>query len=71
MLVLYGAEDGVTPAPNVFSLRDELGDQVRLVEIAGAGHCMQMERPREVEAAILAWLSDHQNAWHGGCLEPA
>jgi pimeloyl-ACP methyl ester carboxylesterase len=62
MLVLYGVEDRVTPVPNVLSLKDELGDQVRLVEIAGAGHCMQSERPREVEAAILAWLSDHQNA---------
>jgi pimeloyl-ACP methyl ester carboxylesterase len=54
MLVLYGAEDRVTPVPNVFSLKDELGDQVRLIEIAGAGHCMQSERPHEVEAAILA-----------------
>ena len=62
MLVLYGAEDKVTPVPNVLSLKDELGDQVRLVEIAGAGHCMQSERPREVEAAILAWLSDYENA---------
>ena len=48
--------------PNVLSLQDELGDQVRLVEIIGAGHCMQIERPREVEAAILGWLSDRQNA---------
>jgi pimeloyl-ACP methyl ester carboxylesterase len=62
MLVLYGAEDKVTPVPNVLALQDELGDQVRLIEIAGAGHCMQIERPREVEAAILGWLSDHQNA---------
>ena len=29
MLVLYGAQDGITPVPNVLSLRDELGDQVR------------------------------------------
>jgi pimeloyl-ACP methyl ester carboxylesterase len=61
MLVLYGSEDTVTPVPNVHALKDELGDQVRLVEIAGAGHCMQMERPREVEAAILGWLSDHRS----------
>jgi pimeloyl-ACP methyl ester carboxylesterase len=47
--------------PNVHALKDELGGQVRLVEIAGAGHCMQMERPREVEAAILGWLSEHRN----------
>jgi pimeloyl-ACP methyl ester carboxylesterase len=62
MLVLYGAEDKVTPVPNVLSLKSELGDQVRLVEIVGAGHCMQSERPQEVEAAILSWLSDHQAA---------
>jgi N-formylmaleamate deformylase len=61
MLVLYGAQDGITPVPNVLSLRDELGDQVRLIEIADAGHCMPIEPPNEVEAAILAWLSDHQN----------
>lgn len=61
MLVLYGAQDGVTPVPNVLSLKDELGDQVQLVEIADAAHCMQLERPREVEAAILAWLSDHSD----------
>ena len=36
MLVLYGAQDGITPVPNVLSLRDELGDQVRLIEIADA-----------------------------------
>ena len=46
--------------PNVLSLKDEFGDQVRLVEIPG--HCMQSERPREVEAAILAWLSDHEDS---------
>jgi pimeloyl-ACP methyl ester carboxylesterase len=62
MLVLYGAEDRVTPVPNVLSLQDELGDQVQLVEIIGAGHCMHIERPREVEAAILGWLSDRQNS---------
>jgi pimeloyl-ACP methyl ester carboxylesterase len=62
ILVLYGAEDRFAPVPNVLSLKDELGDQVRLVEIIGAGHCTFMERPREVEAAILSWLSDHQNA---------
>ena len=28
--------------PNVHGLQDELGDQVRLAEIAAAGHCMQM-----------------------------
>jgi pimeloyl-ACP methyl ester carboxylesterase len=62
MLVLYGAEDGITPVPNILSLRDELGDQVRLVEITGAGHCMHAERPREVEVAILSWLSELQNS---------
>jgi pimeloyl-ACP methyl ester carboxylesterase len=61
-LVLYGSEDGITPVPNVHSLKDELGDQVRLVEIAGAGHCLQMERPRAVEEAILRWLTDYRNA---------
>jgi hypothetical protein len=35
MLVLYGAQDGITRVPNVLSLQDELGDQERLVEIAG------------------------------------
>jgi pimeloyl-ACP methyl ester carboxylesterase len=61
-LVLYGSEDAVTPVPNVHALKDEFSDQVHLVKILGAGHCMQMERPREVEGAILGWLSDHRNA---------
>lgn len=61
-LLLYGAEDGINPLAKVFSLREELGDQVHLVEIAGAGHCMQVERPREVEAAILDWLSGNQDS---------
>jgi hypothetical protein len=61
ILVLYGSEDTVTPVPNVHALTDELSDQVRPVEITGAGHCMQMERPREVEAAILGWLTDHRS----------
>jgi len=62
LLVIYGAEDAFAPVPNVLALKDELGDQVQLVEITGAGHCMFMERPQEAEAAILGWLSDHQNA---------
>jgi pimeloyl-ACP methyl ester carboxylesterase len=62
MLVLYGAKDGIAPVPNVLSLQEELGDQVRLVKIADAGHFMQMERPREVEVAIIDWLSDHREA---------
>ena len=61
LLVLYGSEDTVTLVPNVHALTDELSDQVRPVEITDAGHCMQMERPREVEAAILGWLSDHRS----------
>jgi pimeloyl-ACP methyl ester carboxylesterase len=62
MLVVDAAKDKAAPVQNILSLRDELGDQVRLVEIAGAGHCVQSEWPLEVEAAVLAWLSGHQNA---------
>ena len=61
MLVLYGAEDGIVPVANVLPLREELGDQVRLVEIAGAGHCMQEEQPHAVEAALIDWLRDHHD----------
>ena len=56
MLVMYGALDGIAPPPNMLSLREDLGAQVTLVEIAGAGHCVQAEQPAAVEAALLDWL---------------
>jgi pimeloyl-ACP methyl ester carboxylesterase len=62
ILVLYEAEDRLTSVRNVLSLKDELGDQVRLVEIAGADHCLQSERPHEGKAAIPEWRPDHKNA---------
>ena len=56
MLVMYGELDGIAPPPNMLSLRVDLGEQVTLMAIAGAGHCVQAEQPAAVEAALLDWL---------------
>lgn len=57
MMVMYGELDGLTPPPNILSLREDLGEQVTLVPIAGAGHCVQAEQPAAVDAVLLAWLA--------------
>jgi pimeloyl-ACP methyl ester carboxylesterase len=57
-LVLRGAESPLLTAAGAHELVRGLPD-ARLVEIAGAGHHLQLERPAECLAEILPFLEPH------------
>jgi len=57
-LVMVGALDQTTPS----ALARELADSIpgaRFLEIPGAGHCPQIEKPAEFVAAVLGFLAAH------------
>lgn len=54
-LVLVGAEDTLTPPAEARALSAAIAGS-RLVEIAGAGHLANMERPAEFTAVLRAFL---------------
>ena len=57
-LVMVGALDQTTPS----ALARELADAIpgaRFLEIPGAGHCPQIEKPAEFVAAVLGFLAAH------------
>lgn len=56
VLVVQPLEDKVAPPEMARALRLKLGARVSVVEIAGAGHALLPERPRETFEAIAAWL---------------
>jgi pimeloyl-ACP methyl ester carboxylesterase len=58
MLVVQGLEDFVPPA-NGRALRQTLGDRVRLIELARAGHALLPEQPEAIVQAVLTFLRDH------------
>jgi pimeloyl-ACP methyl ester carboxylesterase len=58
VLILVGELDGVTP-PAAARVMSDLARQSELVEIPGAAHLSPMERPSEVNAALLDWLRKH------------
>ncbi len=60
-LVICGREDALTP----LALSEEIAAGIagaRLVVIEESGHMTTMERPREVTAALRAWLATGANA---------
>ena len=57
-LVLRGAESPLLTRAGAHELMRGLPD-ARLVEIAGAGHHLQLERPAECLAEILPFLERH------------
>lgn len=56
-LVVVGAEDTLTPPAEARALHEAIAGS-RLVEIAGAGHLANMERPAEFTAALRAFLDE-------------
>ncbi len=58
ILLIQPLEDFIAP-PDLAgrALAEELGDQVTLVEIEGAGHALLPEQPDAVTAAILDFFS--------------
>ena len=59
MLVIQGLDDRSAPPANGRDLRERLGDRVRLVELANAGHLPLLEQPAEVAEAVIAFLREH------------
>jgi pimeloyl-ACP methyl ester carboxylesterase len=53
-LIVVGAEDRLTPPKYAMYLYDHLS-QATLVEIEGAGHYLQQEKPEELAAALRDW----------------
>ena len=56
VLVLVGALDAISPPAEMRAIAEAIPG-ARLVEIPGAGHMSPMERPAEVNAAILDFLA--------------
>ena len=56
-LVIAGSEDEATPPAQVRGLHDALAD-ARWLEIDGAGHLANLERPGDFEAAVTRFLTD-------------
>ena len=55
-LLLVGREDVISPPAEMAAIAAAIPG-ARLVEIAGSGHLSPMERPREVNAAILNFVA--------------
>ena len=56
-LYLHGADDGCISADLARGARDLLTPDSQVVVLENAGHFLQLERPDEVGARILAWVS--------------
>ena len=60
MLVLYGAEDTISPAADAASMVEAArsgGSVTTVVEIPAAGHLSAVEDPDAVTHALLGWLA--------------
>ncbi len=57
ILLLWGTEDRVIPLSWGKHIAESLGDKLKLVEIADAGHCLYDEQADPVNCAILEWLA--------------
>jgi pimeloyl-ACP methyl ester carboxylesterase len=55
-LVIQPAEDLIVLPENAELMAAQLGDLVRVVSIANAGHAVLPEQPEAVAAAILSWV---------------
>lgn len=58
MMVIQGLDDQVGTT-NGRELRDRLGDRVRIIELANAGHLAILEQPTEIAEAVIPFLRAH------------
>lgn len=56
-LYLHGARDGCISAELAHGAERLLSQPSRMVTIEDAGHFLQLEKPAEVNAHILAWIT--------------
>ncbi len=60
VLVLYGAEDTISPAPDALAMADAAragASATTVVEIPAAGHLTAFEAPEAVTRALTGWLA--------------
>jgi pimeloyl-ACP methyl ester carboxylesterase len=55
-LLLWGADDRIMPRGYADRFAKGLGGTAKIVEIAGAGHLAELDRPAETAAAITSWM---------------
>lgn len=58
-LVLYGAEDTISPAPDALAMADAArsgGSATTVVEVPEVGHLTAIEAPDAVTQALIGWL---------------
>lgn len=65
MLVIQGTHDIVAPPGNGHLLAAELGERVKVIDLPDVGHAMLPERPREIAAAMVAWLKQRTSRYLG------
>jgi pimeloyl-ACP methyl ester carboxylesterase len=58
MLIVQALQDVIAPPANALALAEAAPDRIRIAEIDGAGHAMLPERPAEIAAHVLAYLSE-------------
>ena len=56
ILIVQGAEDAITPAPNAGKLAEALGDACEYVEMPDVGHLPMEEAPDAFNDAVGPWL---------------
>lgn len=57
-LLLWGAQDRIMPRGYADRFANAIGGPAKVVEIAGAGHLAELDKPVEVTAAITHWMGD-------------
>ncbi|MDF0603089.1 alpha/beta hydrolase [Psychromarinibacter sp. C21-152] len=60
VLLLVGATDGWAPRAQHEEIADLVAGPAKVVEVAGAGHFLPVEKPDETAAAIADWLNRHR-----------
>jgi len=56
--VLQGSDDQAAPPENGELLKQQLGERVMIVSIAGAGHLMVITQPKKVASAVVSFLRE-------------
>ena len=57
-LLIWGKEDRIMPRSNADRFAATITGPTRIVEIAGAGHLAELDKPAEVAAAVTNWIGD-------------
>ena len=61
ILAVQPLEDKVAPPEASRRLRDRLGAQVTVADVAGAGHALLPEKPQEVARILAEWLGRYRD----------